>query len=41
MEDVIFSGSDGRKADRRGEVRLRFSGFLKTVSGPAFPTGRA
>jgi chromosome segregation protein len=37
MEDVIFSGSDGRKPTAAAEVRLRFSGFLKTVSGPAFP----
>jgi len=37
MEDVIFSGSDGRKPTASAEVRLRFSGFLKTVSGPAFP----
>src|SRR5215218_1455615 len=36
MEDVIFSGSDARKPTA-AEVRLRFSGFLKTVSGPAFP----
>src|SRR5437899_1488452 len=37
MEDVIFNGSDGRKPTASAEVRLRFSGFLKTVSGPAFP----
>ena len=37
MEDVIFSGSDARKPTGSAEVRLRFSGFLKTVSGPAFP----
>jgi chromosome segregation protein len=37
MEDVIFNGSDGRKPTAAAEVRLRFSGFLKTVSGPAFP----
>src|ERR1700730_10825640 len=37
MEDVIFNGSDGRKPTSSAEVRLRFSGFLKTVSGPAFP----
>src|SRR5438874_3602755 len=36
MEDVIFSGSDARKPTAAAEVRLRFSGFLKTVSGPAF-----
>ncbi len=28
MEDVIFSGSDGRKATAAAEVRLRFSGVL-------------
>src|SRR5206468_7695458 len=38
MEDVIFNGSDGRKPTASAEVRLRFSGFLKTVSGPAFPS---
>src|SRR5207249_4372578 len=37
MEDVIFSGSDARKPTAAAEVRLRLSGFLKTVSGPAFP----
>jgi len=37
MEDVIFNGSDGRKPTAAAEVRLRFSGFLKTVTGPAFP----
>src|SRR5206468_4832172 len=37
MEDVIFSGSDARKPTATAEVRLRFSGFLKTVSGPTFP----
>jgi chromosome segregation protein len=36
MEDVIFNGSDGRKPTAAAEVRLRFSGFLKTVTGPAF-----
>src|SRR2546426_4717926 len=36
MEDVIFSGSDARKPTAAAEVRLKFSGFLKTVSGPAF-----
>src|SRR6266550_4685074 len=36
MEDVIFSGSDARKPTAAAEVRLRFSGFLKTVMGPAF-----
>ena len=38
MEDVIFSGSDARKPTGAAEVRLRFSGVLKTVTGPAFPT---
>ena len=28
MEDVIFSGSDARKATAAAEVRLRFSGVL-------------
>src|SRR5215831_1078533 len=37
MEDVIFNGSDARKPTAAAEVRLRFSGFLKTVSSPAFP----
>src|SRR5450759_4313333 len=37
MEDVIFSGSDARKPTAAAEVRLRFSGFLKTISAPAFP----
>src|SRR5205807_4652327 len=37
MEDVIFSGSDGRKPTAAAEVRLRFSGVLQTVTGPAFP----
>src|SRR5450759_5417828 len=36
MEDVIFSGSDARKPTSAAEVRLRFSGFLKTVRGPSF-----
>jgi chromosome segregation protein len=36
MEDVIFSGSDARKPTAAAEVRLRFSGVLKTVTGPAF-----
>src|SRR5712664_2615612 len=40
MEDVIFSGSDARKPTAAAEVRLRFSGFLKTVSGPAFSDDR-
>src|SRR5213592_539936 len=37
MEDVIFNGSDARKPTATAEVRLRFSGFLKTVTGPARP----
>src|SRR5215212_2685976 len=36
MEDVIFNGSDARKPTATAEVRLKLSGFLKTVSGPAF-----
>src|SRR5512135_931763 len=36
MEDVIFSGSDARKPTAAAEVRLRFTGVLKTLSGPAF-----
>src|SRR5215211_6629298 len=36
MEDVIFNGSDARKPTATAEVRLKFSGFLKTISGPAF-----
>ena len=41
MEDVIFSGSDARKPTAAAEVRLRFSGVLKTVTGPAFPVNAA
>ena len=37
MEDVIFSGSDARKPTASAEVRLRFSGVLRTVTGPALP----
>src|SRR6187431_1999504 len=37
MEDVIFNGSDARKPTAAAEVRLRFSGVLKSVTGPAFP----
>jgi chromosome segregation protein len=37
MEDVIFSGSDARKPTASAEVRLRFSGVLRTITGPAFP----
>src|SRR5437868_110898 len=36
MEDVIFNGSDARKPTAAAEVRLRFTGVTKTVSGPAF-----
>jgi chromosome segregation protein len=32
MEDVIFNGSDARKPTAAAEVRLRFSGFLKTIT---------
>src|SRR6476469_5328947 len=39
LEDVIFNGSDARTPTATPEVRLRFSGFVKTVSGPAFPVG--
>ena len=42
MEDVIFSGSDARKPTATAEVRLRFSGVVKSVTGPAFDdTGAA
>jgi chromosome segregation protein len=37
MEDIIFSGSDARKPTASAEVRLRFSGVVKSVTGPAFP----
>src|SRR4051812_49344818 len=37
MEDVIFNGSDARKPTGAAEVRLRFTGVLKTITGPAFP----
>jgi chromosome segregation protein len=36
MEDVIFSGSDARKPTATAEVRLRFTGVLKALEGPAF-----
>jgi chromosome segregation protein len=36
MEDVIFSGSDARKPTASAEVRLRFSGVLRTVTAPVF-----
>jgi chromosome segregation protein len=35
MEDVLFNGSDARKPTAAAEVRLRFSGVLKQVTGPA------
>src|SRR5439155_25150836 len=37
MEDVIFSGSDARKPTASAEVRLRFSGVLKTLMAEALP----
>jgi chromosome segregation protein len=37
MEDVLFSGSDARKPTASAEVRLRFSGVLKMLSGPPLP----
>ena len=36
MEDVIFNGTDARKPTATAEVKLRFSGVVKSVSGPAF-----
>jgi len=39
MEDVIFNGSDARKPTATAEVRLRFSGVVKSVSAPAFEGG--
>src|ERR671922_2928475 len=36
MEDVIFNGSDARKPTATAEVRLRFSGVLKNLTGPSF-----
>jgi len=36
MEDVIFNGSDARKPTAAAEVRLRFSGVVKHLTGPAF-----
>jgi chromosome segregation protein len=41
MEDVIFNGSDARKPTAAAEVRLRFSGVTKSVSGPALSIGEA
>src|SRR2546430_1697612 len=40
MEDVIFSGSDARKPTAAAEVRLRFSGVLKSVTAPPFDEQR-
>src|SRR3982074_2790031 len=37
MEDVLFGGGDARKPTASAEVRLRFSGVLKNIRGPAFP----
>jgi chromosome segregation protein len=34
MEDVICNGSDARKPSAAAEVRLRFSGVVKSVSAP-------
>src|SRR5579862_5441689 len=39
MEDVLFNGSDARKPTATAEVRLRFSGFLKQLTAPAFAAG--
>src|SRR5512140_688920 len=36
MEDVISNGSDARKPSASAEVRLKFSGVVKSVTGPAF-----
>src|SRR3984893_2043807 len=36
MEDVIFNGSDARKPTSTAEVRLRLSGVLRNLTGPAF-----
>src|SRR5512142_1227706 len=32
MEDVIFNGSDARKPTAAAEVKLKFNGFVKTVT---------
>ena len=40
MEDVIFSGSDARKPTAAAEVRLRFSGVLKSVDRAGVRRGR-
>jgi chromosome segregation protein len=39
MEDIIFSGSDARKPTASAEVRLRFSGVVKSVTVAEFPAG--
>jgi chromosome segregation protein len=36
MEDVIFNGSDARRPTATAEVRLRFTGVLQNLTGPAF-----
>src|ERR1044071_491517 len=36
MEVLIYSGSDARKPTAAAEVRLRFTGVVKTISGPSF-----
>jgi chromosome segregation protein len=41
MEDVIFNGSDARKPTAAAEVRLRFSGVAKSISGPALSSDEA
>ena len=41
MEDVIFNGSDARKPTASAEVRLRFSGVLKTLAGPVLEPAEA
>src|SRR5215831_5253913 len=41
MEDVIFNGSDARKPTASAEVRLRFSGVLKSLTAPVFPEDAA
>jgi chromosome segregation protein len=39
MEDVIFNGSDARKPTAAAEVRLRFSGVVKALTGPVLIEG--
>src|SRR5712692_3065418 len=41
MEDVIFNGSDARKPTAAAEVRLRFSGVVKSVMGPVLQIAEA